>query len=231
MEENKTKLATRALAWQLAIWLLTLLTLFLPAGTLTWPAGWTFFVTFFGFVLFLSGWLLLKSPSLLEERLIILRSDQRGVDKVWLVTFYLLSLGWLAIMPIDAVRLHWLAMSSWVTSIGMVLLLCSLCGIFLTLRENSYASPVIRVQEERGHTVVSAGLYRYIRHPLYAAAFLFYTGVPLLLESWCGLALAPVFIELLVLRAVLEERVLLHALPGYDAYMKRVTRRFILRMW
>lgn len=91
------RLVIKALVWQLAVWLLTLLVLFLPAGTLAWPEGWTFFVIFFGFVPGLCGWLLKFNPSLLEERLTVVRRDQQDADKGWLVAFYLLSLAWLSI--------------------------------------------------------------------------------------------------------------------------------------
>jgi protein-S-isoprenylcysteine O-methyltransferase Ste14 len=220
----------KALVWQLAVWLLSLLVLFVPAGTFAWSAGWIFFTLFFGFVLFLSLWLLKFNPSLLSERLTILRHDQQNADKEWLVAFYLLSLGWLAIMPMDAVRLHWLVMPTWVTSIGMVLLLCSLCGIFLTLRENPYASPVLRLQEDRGQTVVDTGVYSYMRHPLYTSAVLFYGAVPLIFNSGVGLLLSPIFVGMLIIRSVLEER-MLQELPGYNIYMERVKYRFFPYIW
>jgi len=224
-------LTKKALVWQSAVWLFAALVLFLPAGTLAWPAGWIFFVIFFGFVLLLSCWLLLKNPSLLEERLTLLRRDQPFWDQLFLLCFYLLSSFWLALMPLDAVRFNFSRMPVFLQVIGVLLLLCTLGGIFVTIRENRYLSPLVRLQVERGHTLVSTGPYAYLRHPLYASAFLFYAGVPLLLGSWLGFACAPIFIGLLILRAVLEERMLRHTLPGYDAYMKRVTRRFIPRIW
>lgn len=123
-------LAVKALVWQLAVWLLAILILFLPSGTFAWPAGWIFFVTFFGFVLFLSFWLLKRNPSLLGERMTFLRSDQLNADKRWLVAFYLLSLIWLAIMSFDAMRMHWLPIPTWMIYIGETFLLCALAGIF-----------------------------------------------------------------------------------------------------
>jgi protein-S-isoprenylcysteine O-methyltransferase Ste14 len=161
----------------------------------------------------------------------ILSPDQQKSDKVWLVAFYLLSLGWLAIMPMDAVRFHWLAIPSWVAYIGVLLLLCSLCGIFLTLRENSYASPVLRLQQDREQRVVDTGVYSYMRHPLYSSASLFYVAVPLLFSSGVGLLLAPFFIGMLILRSIQEERMLQECLPGYDVYMEKVRKRFIPHVW
>jgi protein-S-isoprenylcysteine O-methyltransferase Ste14 len=92
-------------------------------------------------------------------------------------------------------------------------------------------TPTVRIQEERGHAVVSTGPYQYVRHPMYTGFHLFFIGTPLLLGSVYGLVLALVLIGLFVRRAVLEERLLQADLPGYDAYMVRVRSRFIPRVW
>lgn len=186
---------------------------------------------FFGFVGWLSLWLLRVNPSLLQERLVFLRRDQPLWDRVWLPCFYALSVLWLALMPLDAVRLHASRVPAPVQIIGFFLMVCALAGIFVTIRENHYLSPLVRVQHERGHALISTGPYRFLRHPLYASAFVFYTGVPLLLGSWMAFACAPIFIGLLSIRARLEERLLQRALPGYDAYMQHVRYRFIPSIW
>jgi protein-S-isoprenylcysteine O-methyltransferase Ste14 len=103
-------------------------------------------------------------------------------------------------------------MPLWTASIGIVFLLGSLCGIYLSLKENVYASPLVRLQRERDHTLVSTGPYAHLRHPLYSSAFLFYIGTPMLLGSWWGLGFAPVFIGLIIYRAVQEERLLCNEL-------------------
>jgi len=85
--------------------------------------------------------------------------------------------------------------------------------------------------KERGQTVISTGPYRYVRHPMYAGMLLFFIGVALLLGSWLGFGLFPVFIGALVIRAVREEEMLREELPGYDAYMAQVSYRFIPYVW
>src|SRR5579884_3812859 len=126
-------IAAKALMWQLAVWLLSFLVLFLPAGRLTWLEGWIFFIVFFGFVLFLSGWLLLRDVSLLAERLTIFKTRQPSWDRVWLGAFYLLSLVWLALMPLDAERWHWSQLPIFLQVLGFLLLLCSLGGVFVVI--------------------------------------------------------------------------------------------------
>ena len=229
--KNKIALGGKALLWQMVVWLLAGFALFFPAGTLSWLSGWLFFTLFFGFVLFLSIWLLAYGPGLLAERLVIVNVAQPVWDRVWILCFYLLSFIWLSLMPLDAVRQHWSEIPLGIKAIGMVLLLCALAGIFVAIRENGYLSPLVRLQRERGQVVVSTGPYAHLRHPLYSSAILFYVGVPLLLGSWYGFACVPLFVGLLYLRAVWEERMLHHSLPGYETYMHTVKYRFIPRIW
>ena len=110
-------------------------------------------------------------------------------------------------------------------------MVCSFYLLFLTFRENSYLSPVIRIQGERGHTIVSTGPYHYVRHPMYAAILVFMVGTALLLGSWFGILAGLVPLLILARRAVLEERTLLQKLDGYAAYMAQVKFRLIPYIW
>src|SRR5262249_10354343 len=100
-------LATKAFLWQLAIFLISALVVFLPAGTFAWAAGWIFLGIFFGFVFLLSLWLLYRCPELLAERLTFLKPNQTRWDKVFHLLFYTLSPAWLALRPLDTVRWQW----------------------------------------------------------------------------------------------------------------------------
>ena len=132
---------------------------------------------------------------------------------------------------LDAVRFHWSQMPGWLQVVGAVLLLCSFYLFFLTFRENPYLSPAVRVQTERGQTVISTGPYRYVRHPMYGTTIVFIVGTTLLLGSWYGLLLGPILVVGIAFRAVQEERVLRAELPGYDTYMARVKYRLIPYVW
>ena len=140
-------------------------------------------------------------------------------------------LPWLILMPLDAVRFHWSQMPVQLQGIGAIILIAAFTLIYLAFRENAYLTPTVRVQEERGHTVVSTGLYHYMRHPMYTGFHLFFIGTALLLGSALGFLLALVLIALFFRRAVLEERVLRKELPGYEAYMAQVNHRFIPYIW
>ncbi len=77
----------------------------------------------------------------------------------------------------------------------------------------------------RNQTVVSRGLYRYIRHPIYVGDLLLLVGLELSLNSWLLLAVG-LMMPVVLLQAVREEKMLAEALPGYDSYRLR-TKRFI----
>jgi protein-S-isoprenylcysteine O-methyltransferase Ste14 len=208
------------------------LALFLAAGTVFWPAGWAFLLLFFGANAALVRWLLRHDPELLQERMTGFgKPGEPAWDKVFLVGVQVFLLAWLVLMGLDAVRFRWSQMAGWLQVVGAILLLVSFYLFFLTFRENPYASAAVRVQTERGQTVVTTGPYRYVRHPMYAAGIPFMVGTAFLLGSWYGILMGLTFTVGLALRAVQEERVLQAGLPGYEEYMARVKYRFIPHVW
>ncbi|MEO7909344.1 MAG: isoprenylcysteine carboxylmethyltransferase family protein [Roseiflexaceae bacterium] len=102
---------------------------------------------------------------------------------------------------------------------------------FLTFRKNAYLSPVVRIQDDRGHTVVSTGPYQYVRHPMYAAILIFVVGTSLVLGSGYGVLFGLVLVGMVARWAVLEERTLRQELRGYAAYMAQVHYRIIPYVW
>ncbi|SPF44322.1 conserved membrane hypothetical protein [Syntrophobacter sp. SbD1] len=201
----------------------------MPAGTVAWPAAWVFLGLIFVCGLPMTWWLLKYDPGLIEERMRF--QPQFSWDKVFIATAFVFVLFWLILMPLDAVRFHWSRMPVELKTLGALIVLISLYISFLTMRENPFSSAVVRVQKERAQTVISTGPYRYVRHPMYTGACLFFLGTALLLGSWYGALCTPVFIGLFAVRAVLEERLLLEELEGYDAYVAQVKYRFFPHVW
>ena len=109
--------------------------------------------------------------------------------------------------------------------------LVSTAFIMWVFRENSFAAPVVKVQSDRDHHVVSTGPYALVRHPMYSGITLFFVGVPLLLGSWWGVAIALLFIVLFAIRTRIEERALIDGLPGYADYAARVRYRLLPGVW
>ena len=208
------------------------LPLFLAAGTLAWPAAWIFLILSFGFGLALTLWLFRYNPSLLKERMTITKRDQKAWDKVWMPLIGTVFLVWLVLMPLDAIRFHWSQVPLFLQVLGAIIMFYSFYLSYAVFQENSYLSPMARIQRDRGQTVVSTGPYHYVRHPLYAAALIFLLGTALLLGSWYGLLWGLILVGgMFAGRAILEERMLKEELEGYDAYMAQVKYRFIPYIW
>jgi protein-S-isoprenylcysteine O-methyltransferase Ste14 len=201
--------------------------LFLPAGTVAWPTAWVYLVLLFSFTIGISVWLSRFNPDLLSERMSgIGKSGHKRWDKLFLSLLVPLFFGWYVVMAFD-MRFHWSPIPDWLQWIGAGVLLASFYIFYLTFRENTYLSPAVRIQTDRGQTVVSTGPYKYVRHPMYAGFILFTVGTALLLGSACGLIGALVLNALITWRAVREEQVLKNELPGYSEYMTRVKYRFV----
>ncbi len=218
-------------AQSIGLFVVLALAIFLPAGTLNWLAGWIYLGLFFGFFLGVNAWLFRHNPGLLQERMSLSRADQKSWDKVLFPLLLVLPFVWLVFISFDAVRFRWSPVPLWLQGVGAVILLGSFYLFFLTFRENSYLSTVVRIQEERGHAVISTGPYGYVRHPMYSAFLLFMVGTPLLLGSGYGVLVGLIFMVILAMRAVLEERTLREKLHGYADYMTRVKYRLIPYIW
>jgi protein-S-isoprenylcysteine O-methyltransferase Ste14 len=208
------------------------LALLLPAGTIAWFPAWVFLGLFFSFVVALSLWLMRRNPGLMKERVYGLRAaDRKTWDKVFLMLMNIFFIAWLVLMPLDAVRFQWSRMPVWLQVVGALTMLSSFWLFYLTFRENPYLSAAVRIQNDRGQTVVSTGPYYYVRHPMYSGFALFVLGTALLLGSWFGLLFGLILVIMVATRAVLEERALREELRGYDAYMTQVKSRLIPHVW
>lgn len=223
----------RALAIQIVVtFLIFALALFIPAGTMAWPAGWAFLALQFGFTVGISLWLWRFNPDLLAERMTgIGRPDQKRWDKVLLVFVAVAYFAWLVLMALDAVRFRWSQMTGGIRALGLMVLLCSFYLFYLTFRENPYLSPAVRLQADRAQTVVATGPYRHVRHPMYAGFLLYTLGTAGLLGSWYGVLGGLVLVGIVARRAVLEERVLAEELEGYRTYQREVRYRLVPYLW
>lgn len=205
--------------------------LFASAGTLRWPAGWIYLALMVGLSLTLGVALARRDPGLMNERLSPpIQRNQASADKALLSVLLAAMFGWQILMGLDF-RFGWSAVPVWVQAIGAVVLLLGIWICYLTMVENSFAAPVVKIQDERGQHVITTGPYSHVRHPMYAGAIIFFAGTALLLGSWWGLAAVPGFIVLLAVRTFIEEKTLRNGLPGYGAYSERVRYRLIPLVW
>lgn len=218
--------------FQTFAWIIALAALlFVPAGTLHWPAAWVFLGLMIAMGLGFGGWLAKRDPALLAERMRSpIRSDQPVADKKLLLVFGIANLIWFIGIGLDE-RWHLSHMSIAWQGVGLALLVLSSASIAWVFRENSFAAAVVRLQSERGHHVISSGPYAFVRHPMYSGAVLFMLGIALLLGSWWGAAMTPVFAILLGIRTRIEEKTLVAGLPDYADYMARVRYRLVPGLW
>lgn len=203
--------------------------LFGLAGDLRWIEGWVFSAIFLAMCYGSLVYLYFHDPDLLKERFASpYQESQKAWDKVLLSLFFVEFMVWWAIMPLDARRYVWSpAFPFWIKALGTLLLMVAIYVVFEAMRENTFAAPVVKMQKERGQTVISTGLYGIVRHPMYAGAVLLFFSAPLLLGSVVGLALGFVLIITISARSVGEETMLAQELDGYRDYMQRVKWRII----
>ena len=97
--------------------------------------------------------------------------------------------------------------------------------------ENAWFSQIVRLQPERGQTVVSSGPYRFVRHPAYLGAILYEPVSCIILASWWAAIPAAICVLLLILRTFLEDRTLQAELPGYAEYVRKVRFRLLPGLW
>lgn len=205
--------------------------MFVSAGTMHWWGAWVYLVLMVGLSLTLGVALARRDPGLMNERLSPpIQKDQAAADKILLSILLLAIFAWLALMGLDF-RFGWSAVPAWVKAVGAAVLLISIWVCYLTMIENSFAAPVVKIQDERGQKVITTGPYAYVRHPMYSGAILFFAGTALLLGSWWGLASVLFFIALLAIRTFIEEQALRTGLRGYDDYAARVRYKLIPMIW
>jgi protein-S-isoprenylcysteine O-methyltransferase Ste14 len=221
------KLLLQTLIWIAAMGAL----LFVPAGTPHWPQGWLF-LSALAITGTCSGfWLAKADLGLLAERMRpMMQTDQPPADKKFMLAFGFAALCWLVAIGLDQ-RIHGTRVPFALQMLGLALLAVSFGIIMWVMRENSFAAPIVKLQPDRGQRVVSTGPYAFVRHPMYSGTLLFFIGTPLLLGSWWGLALAPLFAVLFAIRSGIKERTLMAGLPGYGDYATCVRYRLVPGLW
>jgi protein-S-isoprenylcysteine O-methyltransferase Ste14 len=206
--------------------------MFVPAGTIWWPQAWIYLAEMGVTSVLITAWLYVHDPALLAQRIASpVQREQAAWDRIFMICMIVFFVAWMVIMGLDAVRFRASHVPVWAQAVGALAILVSQYVFWLVFRANSYAAPVVKIQQERGHAIATGGPYAIVRHPMYAGAILFLLGTPLLLGSWYGLALAPVIVVGFAVRAVLEERTLAAQFPDYADYATRVRYRFIPLIW
>ena len=205
--------------------------LFLGAGTAHWARGWISSAVYV-IGMTVSGLIVRRAnPGLIAERANWRRKDTKGFDKVFLAALMPLAMLQPVVGGMDAVRFGWLPISlTWLWP-GIVLCGAAMSLVKWTLAVNRHAETTVRIQADRGHTVVTTGPYGFVRHPMYSGCILMFFAIPLMWGSGAAMAISVILSALFVWRTVMEDRTLQSELPGYPEYARRTVFKLIPGIW
>lgn len=205
--------------------------LFGGAGTLAWFRGWLCTVLYLGGMIAVRLVIGRVNPALLERREAGIHSRTKDFDKGFLCVFLPLAIAMPAVAGLDAVRYGWHPMEFWTLYPGVGLFIAATSIIAWVMVSNPHAETTVRIQEDRGHTVISCGPYRMVRHPMYVGLMLLYFSQALILGSAWALLISAAVAGLLFWRTGMEDQVLRCELPGYEEYSSCTRFRLIPGLW
>ena len=199
---------------------------FLSAGTFGYWNGWLMLGILFIPMLLMGLVLLVKDRSLLEKRLQL--KEKQTTQKGVVALSGLMFLSGFVVAGLDF-RFGWLPLPKAVSVIAAVIFLAGYGMYAEVLRENTYLSRTVEVQEDQ--KVIDTGLYGIVRHPMYTATLLMFLAMPLVLGSVIALAVFLAYPVIIIARLNNEEQVLEEGLKGYTEYKQKVKYRLLPFIW
>lgn len=200
--------------------------IFLPAGTFDYWNAWLFMGILFIPMFFAGIVMMIKNPELLKKRLNA-KEEQAEQSLVIKLSGLMFILGFV-IAGLN-LRFKWIMLSDWVSWVGATIFLFSYLLYAEVLRENTYLSRTIEVQN--GQKVIDTGLYGIVRHPMYTVTIILFLSMPLLLGSIISFAIFLTYPVIIAKRIRNEEAVLEKDLDGYIEYKKKVKYKIIPFLW
>jgi protein-S-isoprenylcysteine O-methyltransferase Ste14 len=193
--------------------------------------GWVFSIVHFLAWLLMTVVLIRENPELLNARGKV-RADAKRWDMI-ILTIY--GIDWIILLLLGAldVRYGWTPPIAplWYV-LGNALILVGFGITTWAMAVNRNFEVAVRIQEDRGHKVISSGPYRYVRHPGYTGVILgFYFGMPLALGSWPAALAGLIGLIVMVIRTRMEDRTLHAELPGYADFAQQTCYRLIPGLW
>ena len=205
--------------------------LLIPAGS--WPRAIQYIALFGSFAFASTIVFALLAPASLEARVNVRATkNQPFADRVASLLLFIALSVWFVFIPLDVLRFRLLPLAPpWVPALGVAVMLCGSVTMMAAVWQNSFATPIVGDQSERGQTLVDTGLYGIVRHPMYLGLLLFLLGTALWFQSYPSLIAAPFAFLPILARVSIEERTLRGDLPGYAAYEGRVRYRLVPLVW
>lgn len=202
------------------------LLLFLPAWTFRYPQGWLLIIILF-VPMFIAGLIMIRNnPELLRKRL---NAKEEEPEQRTVILFSGIMFLAAFISAALSFRFKFLMLPWAVSVVGAVLFLSAYALYAEVLRENTFLSRTIEVQEDQ--KVIDTGLYGIVCHPMYMATVLLFLSMPLVLGSVLSFVIMLFYIPIIVKRIQNEEEVLAEGLAGYAEYKDKVKYRMIPFIW
>lgn len=204
--------------------------IFWPAGTFKWTEAWIFLILYLLSVTIVVVWLKKKNPGLLKERM-NRKKDSKPWDRIIILIYIFFLCSLFIVAGLDAVRFRWSQVPLLLKILGFISIVPGFLLGFWAMRENSFTSDRVRIQEDRGHRVCTSGPYKYVRHPMYSGVILAMLCFPFALGSYYALIPAFIIMVLFIIRTSLEDRTLQQELEGYREFTRTVRFRLIPGLW
>ena len=202
------------------------LLLFLPAWSLKYWNGWLFLGILFVPMFFAGIVMICKNPELLKKRLNAKEEEQE--QKTVIALSGLMFLAAFIVAGLNF-RFQWIVLPAWAVWIGVGVFLTAYLMYAEVLRENTYLSRTVEVQENQ--KVIDTGLYGIVRHPMYSATLFLFLSMGIVLGSPISFLILLCYIPIIALRIRNEEKVLEEGLAGYKEYKTRVKYKVIPFIW
>ena len=200
--------------------------LFIPACSFEYWNGWLFMVLLF-IPMFIAGIILMiKNPELLRKRLNA--KEKENEQKEVILYSGLMFFSGFIIAGLNY-KYNWIEVPNIVVIISSILFIIAYILYAEVLRENTYLSRTIEVQENQ--KVVDTGMYGIVRHPMYAVTILLFLTMPLILGSIISFIIFLIYPFIIGKRIKNEEEVLEKDLKGYTEYKKKVKYKLIPFIW
>lgn len=203
--------------------------LFLAAGTVNWPEAWILTSIYGLFLVAFMACGFVFAPDVMRERR-QMAVNVKPWDRIIHLGFTISFVAVLVVAGLDA-RHAWSDLHIVVQAAGTMGILFAGVIILWTLMSNPFLSRWARIQDDRGHGVVSQGPYRFVRHPMYAAIILFVLCTPLELDSAWSLIPAALGVLIYITRTKKEDQMLDDELDGYREYAGKVRYRLLPGLW
>lgn len=230
-QPTKTPSGTRRVIQLIVGTVAWLVALFGGAGRLAWTRGWIY-VAMYTICMATAGVVVRRlNPACLEARSKFWRKDAKRFDKIFLLLYLPLVYLQPTVAGLDAVRFHWTSIPFAAVYPGILLFIVSSILITWVMVVNPHAETTVRIQSDRGHTVINSGPYRFVRHPMYVGAIVMYPSAALVLGSMWALVIAAVIAIELIVRTALEDATLRRELPGYGPYAVVTRYRLVPGLW